>query len=76
MNSPDPCCIELEKLPEFAIPQAPLASLPAILAELLVSVFFEPTSGDAEPRVFYASESIRGPTTPAAYRAVLGVWRL
>ena len=74
-NPPDPCCVEVEKLPDVAVPHAPLGLPPAIVTEIAIPVSPQPAAG-VELKVFSASEPIRGPDSPTAYRAVLGIWRL
>ena len=76
-EQPDPCCHDLEELPDAPAPQLPL-ELPAAVvtdaptdlcpAPLLIAWF---SRSD-----FHVLVPIRGPTSPAAYRAVLGIWRL
>jgi len=74
---PDPCCVDLEELPDSGAPQLPVELPPAVVTEvpvawcsaLLIATRISPTS-------FPRSVPIRGPTSPAAYRSVLGIWRL
>jgi hypothetical protein len=75
-DSQTPCCVDLEELPDSSIPHPPVELPPAVFAELPPQA--GPAASIAEPvrLVFTRSESIRGPASPAAYRAVLGIWRL
>jgi len=74
---PDPCCMDLEELPDAPAPQLPVELPAAAGADV-------PASFCAARRVLtehywersFVSKPIRGPTSPAAYRAVLGIWRL
>lgn len=73
---PDPCCVDLDELPDSTAPQVPVELPPVIVTEVLAE--FRPIHalpwGSGEN--FVASPPIRGPTSPAAHRAVLGIWRL
>jgi hypothetical protein len=75
-EQPDPCCYDLEELPESGVPQLPVELPPAIVTD--VPADFCPIHVVAwTPRKsFEVFTPIRGPTSPAAYRAVLGIWRL
>jgi hypothetical protein len=75
-SEPAPCCVELEKLPDISPPLGPLEVPPAVLVELgeishpvSVRVLQPPHHAPVMP-------PIRGPTTPSAFRAVIGIWRL
>jgi hypothetical protein len=72
----DPCCVELEELPDAPVPPAPddLPVLPAM--DLPGPAFAAPRPVAAACSVHRAATPIRGPDTPAARRALLGVWRL
>lgn len=73
---PDPCCYDLEKLPDSEMPQFPAELPAAVITDVPASLC--PTHGMAKMyrTYFPVSTPIRGPTSPAAYRAVLGIWRL
>jgi len=73
---PDPCCVELEKLPELLAPQPPLEVAAAVLAEIPPWDCLTPLERELPCEASPRSEPIRGPTSPAAHRAVLGIWRL
>jgi hypothetical protein len=73
---PDPCCIDLEEMPDSTAPQVPVELPPLIVTEVPekwcpIDVVTWMSEVD-----FHAATPIRGPTSPAAYRAVLGIWRL
>ncbi len=72
----DPCCMDLEALPDSAVPEAsvelpavPISDLPQNAVILAVAVI--PCG-----KVFVCTEAIRGRASPAAHRAVLNHWRL
>lgn len=72
----DPCCLDLEDLPDAPAPSVP-EGLPAIVViDLPVPGFVLPPAVLAEASVFEAAVPIRGPDSPAAWRALLEVWRL
>ncbi len=72
----DPCCLELEDLPDAPAPVTP-EGLPAIVAiDLPAPIFMAPPAVLVEVAAFEASVPIRGPDSPAAWRAILEVWRL
>ncbi len=70
------CCLDLEGLPDASAPQ-PLIELPAlIVTDLPNGVCLPPVVTELSRKAYSASEPIRGLDSPAAYRAVLGIWRL
>lgn len=72
----DPCCVELEEMPDVPVPPVP-DELPAPpVMDLPEPAFVAPPPVLAAVSVHLAATPIRGPDTPAAHRAVLGVWRL
>lgn len=72
----DSCCLKTEKLPDSTAP-APSAALPPVLmTDIPEFALFSPILCEAQPVELSFSEPIRGPTSPAAHRAVLGIWRL
>lgn len=72
----DPCCVELEEMPDVPVPSAP-DELPAPpVMDLPEAAFVAPPPVLAASSVHLAATPIRGPDTPAAHRAWLGVWRL
>jgi hypothetical protein len=71
-----PCCVDLEDLPDAPAPSVP-EGLPAIATiELPAPVFVLPPVVLVEDACFEAAVPIRGPDSPAAWRARLEVWRL
>ena len=71
-----PCCVDLEELPDAPAPSVP-EGLPAIASiELPVPVFVLPPAVLVETSALEAAVPIRGPDSPAAWRALLEVWRL
>lgn len=72
----EPCCVELEEMPDVPVPPAP-DELPApTVMDLPDPAFVAPPLVLAAGSVHLAATPIRGPDTPAAHRAWLGVWRL
>jgi hypothetical protein len=71
----DPCCVELEELPEAPAPGVP-DDLPSPPVMKLPEPAFVAPPVLAAVSVHLAANPIRGPDTPAAHRAWLGVWRL
>jgi hypothetical protein len=72
----EPCCLDLEDLPDAPAPSFP-QGLPAIAAiDLPAPVFVLPPAVLVEDSGFEAAVPIRGPDSPAAWRARLEVWRL
>jgi hypothetical protein len=73
----DPCCMDLEALAAAAAaPQPSIELPPAILTEVVGNAILAPLRTERDRKVFARPERIRGPTSPAAHRAVLGIWRL
>jgi hypothetical protein len=71
-----PCCVDLEDLPDAPAPAAP-EGLPVIAAvDLPESLFRAPPAVLVASSSFEAAVPIRGPDSPAAWRALLEVWRL
>lgn len=72
----DPCCVELEELPDMPVPPAP-DELPApLVMDLPKPAFVAARPVITDGSVHLAAAPIRGPDTPSAHRALLGVWRL
>ena len=72
----DPCCHDLEQLPDSPVPQDPVELPPLVMADLPPPFFIAPVVNRVRGESVHASGPIRGPTSPAAHRAVLGIWRL
>ncbi len=75
-EQPDPCCHDLDELPDALAPQMPTELPSAVIVDLPFSIYSSPVLIEANPKGFSVSKPIRGPTSPAAYQAVLGIWRL
>jgi hypothetical protein len=75
-DQPDPCCLEIEELPDSSTPGQPIELPAAVIAAVLESPHSCPERKASGRDSFARSTPIRGPTSPAAYRAVLGIWRL
>lgn len=73
---PDPCCLDLEELPDARAPQLPRELPPAVVVDAPSMLCPSPVMTVIHRDSFFESKPIRGPTSPAAYRAVLGIWRL
>ena len=72
----DPCCLEVDHLPDATPPAVPDNVPPALVMDLPEPMFMAPVMAPVLEHVFVAATPIRGPDTPAARRAVLGIWRL
>ena len=70
------CCMDLEALPDASAPQPSVELPPIIITELQIAAIPPPMSVDLCRWIDAPSGTIRGPTSPAAYRAVLSIWRL
>ena len=75
-EAPDPCCVDLEELPDATAPQLPIELPPAIVTEVPTELGPVHAVTWVSGENLVVSTPIRGPTSPAAYRAVLGIWRL
>jgi hypothetical protein len=72
----EPCCVDLEDLPDAPAPSAP-EGLPAItVVDLPAAVFTVPPAVLVAGAIAEAAVPIRGPDSPAAWRALWEVWRL
>ncbi|MGL4398956.1 MAG: hypothetical protein ACRCXD_03730 [Luteolibacter sp.] len=63
-------------MPDSTAPQTPIELPPAIVTEAPVRLGPVHAVTWVFGENFVVSPPIRGPTSPAAYRAVLGNWRL
>jgi hypothetical protein len=72
----DSCCMDLESLPEALNPQPSLELPPMIVIDLPPEVTPAAMWGEPGHKLDTRLEPIRGPASPAAHRAVLGIWRL
>lgn len=75
-DRPDTCCYDLEKLPDSLTPGIAVELPAAVVTDVLVAWFPTLVMTFAASDRFPVSAPIRGPTSPAAHRAVLGIWRL
>lgn len=75
-EQPDPCCHDLEELPDAPAPQLPTELPAVVIVDLPSTICPNLVVTEVDSRCFSVSEPVRGPTSPAAYRAVLGIWRL
>lgn len=73
---PEPCCVDLDELPDSTAPQLPVELPPVIVTAVPAELSPVQSVTSVSGKNFVASTPIRGPTSPAAYRAVLGIWRL
>ena len=73
---PDPCCVDVEDLPDSTPRQNSFELPPVVLTDLTELPGLSPLRQEIPSKVFSHSEPIRGPTSPAAHRAVLGIWTL
>ena len=72
----DPCCVQMDDLPDAPAPQAPDLLPAPLVMDLPEPAFVAPRAIFTACSVHLAATPIRGPDTPAAHRALLGVWRL
>lgn len=73
---PDPCCVDLEELPDSITPQSAIELPAAIITDVPEGLSaMRPVTWRLSEN-FVVFTPIRGPTSPAAFRAVLGSWRL
>jgi hypothetical protein len=70
----DPCCVELQKLPDAPAPSAPVGLPPVLPVEIDDFLVRLECPVEYLPEVFSAAEPIRGPTSSGIRRALLGVW--
>lgn len=75
-EQPDPCCHDLDELPDSPAPKLPVELPAAVISDVPTSVCLNSLLAPTWRCFFSVSRPIRGPTSPAAYRAVLGIWRL
>jgi hypothetical protein len=75
-EQPDSCCLDLEELPDASAPQLPTEIPAVVMVDVPLSLCPTPMVTELHRGFSPSSEPIRGPTSPAAYRAVLGIWRL
>ncbi len=73
---PSSCCIDIEDLPDATAPESPTGLPAALLVEMPPELTVTLTPQNSRHRIFSITNPIRGPTSPAAYRAVLGIWRI
>jgi|SRR5687767_3486459 len=71
-----PCCFQVDELPDAIAPSAPDVVPPVMVMDLPEPMFTAPAFIALCEPVFVAARPIRGPDTPTARRAVLGIWRL
>jgi hypothetical protein len=69
----EPCCLDLDAIPDSPVPQPSLSS---IVIDLPTEALAAPPWIDLSHGVLALTVLIRGPVPPAARRAMLGVWRL
>ena len=75
-DRPDTCCYDLEKLPDSLAPGIAVEVPAAVVTDVLVAWCPALVMTSAASDRFPVSAPIRGPTSPTAPRAVLGIWRL
>jgi hypothetical protein len=75
-EQPSSCCIDLEELPDATVPQSPTELPVALLVEMPPALSVISIPLESHQRSFFLSVPIRGPTSPSAYRAVLGIWSI
>lgn len=71
-----PCCMDLEALPDASAPQPSIELPPVIITDIPVAAIPPLMPMDLGRWIDSPPRTIRGPTSPSAYRAVLSIWRL
>jgi hypothetical protein len=72
----EPCCMDLDALPDSSVPQPSLSLPTTIVIDLPVELLSPPPWIELGHGFLALTEPIRRSAPPAARRAVLGVWRL
>jgi hypothetical protein len=75
-ETPEPCCVDVEEFPDSTSPQNSFELPSVVLTDLTELLGPSPLNEEIQSEVVSTSEPIRGPTSPAAHRAVLGIWTL
>jgi hypothetical protein len=75
-EEPDPCCHDLEKLPDTSAPQDPVELPPVVVADILSGACLASHGFHLQRGYHLVSTPIRGPTSLVSCRAKLGIWRL
>jgi hypothetical protein len=73
---PQPCCMDVESLPDASTPEAAVVLPPVSICILPEGPAAAPLANHPVRECLPRSLPIRGPDTPTARRAVIGVWRL
>lgn len=68
--------MELDDLPDVPAPSTPEGLQPVAVIDLPPPIFNAPPAVLVKDAAFNAAIPIRGPDSPAAYRALLEIWRL
>lgn len=72
----DNCCKDLDQIPDSVVPGGPMAPLMFVPFELPVWEIAAVGEVIVESSPREISPPIRGPDSPAAFRAVLGIWSI
>lgn len=75
-EQPDPCCLDLKELPDALVPQLPAELPAAVILDIPFSISPSVVLSAANSGGFSLTKPIRGPTSPVACQARLGIWRL
>jgi hypothetical protein len=75
-EGPQPCCMDLEALPDASTPETTVVLPPIPICLLPVGPALAPIPNHPVRECLLRSVPIRGPDAPSARRAVIGVWRL
>jgi hypothetical protein len=75
-ETPDPCCVDVEDLPDSTSPRSSFELPPVVLTDLAELSGVSAQREEIPSEVLWHSEPIRGPASPSAFRAILGIWRL
>lgn len=75
-EGPQPCCMDLEALPEASTPEVEVVLPPIPICVLPDGPAVAPVPSRPVRECMVRSTPIRGPDTPTAWCAVINVWRL
>lgn len=70
------CCHDVKKLPDVPVPAGPLVLPPLLFCELARPLVLPPCPVVEIEVTFAISTPIRGPDSPGARRALLGIWNI
>jgi hypothetical protein len=75
-EGPQPCCMDLESLPDASTPEAAVLLPPVPICTIPEGPAAAPLPNHPVGECMLRAVPIRGPDSPSARRALIGVWRL